>query len=223
MKGDHIERSCIDCGKAGCLSRDSFPDFCLTTGLEKDEQTKEALEEALAAFDNNPADQKAMVAAALVEYEHYGEYTRIQEIIDFCRRMGFKKIGIATCVGLLREAHIAAEIFRNAGLEVYGHGCKAGMVPKSRFGIPEKCNAVGETACNPIFQAKHLNKIGTDLNVVIGLCVGHDSMFYKYSDALVTTLIAKDRVTGHNPAAVLYTHQSYYKQKLNMPPEEEKL
>ena len=33
----------------------------------------------------------------------------------------------------------------------------------------------------------------------------------------------KDRVTGHNPAAVLYTHQSYYKQKLNMPPEEEKL
>lgn len=221
MKEDHVKRSCIDCAAMGCVYGGAFPAFCLTTGLEKDPAEKEALQEALEAYDSNPDDKKVMVAAALVEYENYGVYTRVQEIIDFCRRMDFHKIGIATCVGLLSEARIAARIFRNAGLEVYGQSCKAGMVPKSRFDIPEKCNAVGETVCNPIFQAKHLNKVGTQLNVVIGLCVGHDSMFYKYSDALVTTLITKDRVTGHNPAAALYTEHSYYKQKLNMPPARE--
>jgi uncharacterized metal-binding protein len=31
----------------------------------------------------------------------------------------------------------------------------------------------------------------------------------------VTTLITKDRVTGHNPAAALYTSGFYYKRLLN--------
>lgn len=38
----------------------------------------------------------------------------------------------------------------------------------------------------------------------------HDSIFYKYSDALCTTLIAKDRVLGHNPAAAIYQMNAYY-------------
>lgn len=64
--------------------------------------------------------------------------------------------------------------------------------------------------CNPIMQAKILNEQATDLNIVMGLCVGHDSLFYKYSEALTTTLVTKDRVLGHNPAAALYTAESYY-------------
>ena len=64
--------------------------------------------------------------------------------------------------------------------------------------------------CNPVLQAKLLNKAKTDLNVVVGLCVGHDSLFYKYSEALTTTAVTKDRVLGHNPVAALYTADSYY-------------
>ena len=56
-----------------------------------------------------------------------------------------------------------------------------------------------------------LNEEGTDLNVVVGLCVGHDSLFYKYSEAPVTTFITKDRVMGHNPAAAVYQANTYYK------------
>ena len=67
-----------------------------------------------------------------------------------------------------------------------------------------------QKCCNPILQAKLLNAAKTDLNVVVGLCVGHDSLFYKYSDAIVTTAVTKDRVLGHNPAAALYTANSYY-------------
>ena len=61
---------------------------------------------------------------------------------------------------------------------------------------------------------KMLNKAKTDLNVVVGLCVGHDSLFYKYAEGLCTTLITKDRVLGHNPAAALYQVNSYYKRLL---------
>ena len=76
-----------------------------------------------------------------------------------------------------------AAIFREHGFEVFGVCCKAGAVPKTDLGIDEKCSAVGKAACNPILQAKVLNEAKTDLNVVVGLCVGHDSLFYKYSDA----------------------------------------
>ena len=64
--------------------------------------------------------------------------------------------------------------------------------------------------CNPIHQSRRLNKEETDLNILVGLCVGHDSLFYKYSKAPVTTLVVKDRVLGHNPVAALYTADSYY-------------
>lgn len=103
-----------------------------------------------------------------------------------------KKLGIATCVGLLNESRTLARIFRDNGFEVYGIACKAGAQKKTSVGIPEECNAVGVNMCNPILQAKMLNEAGTELNVVVGLCVGHDSLFYKYSDALCTTAVTKD-------------------------------
>ena len=71
-----------------------------------------------------------------------------------------------------------------------------------------------EAICNPILQAQLLNEQKTDLNVIVGLCVGHDSLFIKHSDAPVTTLITKDRVLGHNPAAALYTSNFYYQRLL---------
>ena len=155
-----------------------------------------------------------MLTAAQVEFEGYCKLTRVEEIMDFARRMGFHKIGIATCVGLIRESRALARILRVHGFAVFGVACKAGAVDKTAVGIDPACHAVGKNMCNPIFQAKRLNREGTELNIVVGLCVGHDSLFYRYSDALVTTLVAKDRVTGHNPAAVLYQLDSYYKRLL---------
>ena len=91
--------------------------------------------------------------------------------------------------------------------------CKVGSRDKTEIGIPEELKVAPgchESMCNPILQAKLLAKEKTDLNVVVGLCVGHDSLFMKYSKAPVTTLITKDRVTGHNPAAPLYLSKFYY-------------
>ena len=119
----------------------------------------------------------------------------------------------SNCIGLINEARIFARILRSNGFEPYSVICKVAGQAKSSMGIPAQCESIGVAMCNPILQARLLNEAHTDLNVVIGLCVGHDSLFYKYSDAYVTTLVIKDRVTGNNPAAALYTANSYYKKK----------
>jgi uncharacterized metal-binding protein len=68
--------------------------------------------------------------------------------------------------------------------------------------------------CNPVAQAMLLDSVGSQLNILVGLCVGHDALFAKASKAPVTTLVAKDRVLGHNPVAAIYNHQSYYRERL---------
>lgn len=201
--------SCADCGSKGCInSTGNYPPFCTTAQLEEGE-----LEEALALAEQ-PENRRILQTAAVVEYEGYCRLTRVEETVDFARRMGYHKIGIATCVGLLRESNALARILRANGFEVCSVACKAGMADKALLGVPEACRSIGTNMCNPILQARHLNKLGTDFNITVGLCVGHDSMFYRYSHAPVTTLVAKDRVTGHNPAAVLYQVDSYYKRLL---------
>ena len=135
-------------------------------------------------------------------------------MMDFARRIGAERLGIAHCVGLINEARIAAEIFTANRFEVYSICCKAGSIPKEEIGLQEEDKihpGEYEPLCNPIAQAELLAKAGTQLNVVIGLCVGHDSLFFMHSQAPVTVLVAKDRVLGHNPVAALYTSSSYYK------------
>jgi uncharacterized metal-binding protein len=109
-----------------------------------------------------------------------------------------------------------ARILRKNGFEVYGAVCKIGSFPKSDVGLTEEDMTKTSTVmCNRIMQAEVLNSAGTDFNVVMGLCVGHDSLFYKYSKALVTTLVAKDRVLANNPVGALYQAKAYYRNKLD--------
>ena len=197
--------SCVDCGVCVCSSEDgTYPGFCLTANMD------EAVKAEIMERYDDEVNRKVMQTAAAVEYEGYCRWPRVQETVEFAKRMGFHKIGIATCVGLIRESRALARVLRSHGFEVYGIGCKIGAVPKTDVGIDRACSAVGSNMCNPIMQAELLNREGTELNIVVGLCVGHDSLFYKYSQAVTTTLITKDRVTGHNPAAALYNLDSYY-------------
>lgn len=210
MNDKETKRSCIDCAVTACNGKGGmFPDFFPTCELDP-----EKLESAVRLYIDDEENSAVMKAAAEVEAENYCRMTRIEEIAEFASKTGARKLGIATCVGLISEARTAAKIFRHKGFEVVGAACKIGAQPKVSVGIDERCCDVGPNICNPIMQAKLLNEEKTDLNVVIGLCVGHDSLFYKYSDALCTTLITKDRVLGHNPAAALYQANAYYSKLL---------
>ena len=99
-----------------------------------------------------------------------------------------------------------------------GVGCKVGELAKDALGIPPEHHGPGHIACNPVLQAELLNQAGTELNIVMGLCVGHDSLFYKHAQGITTTLVTKDRVTGHNPVAALYNAESYYSDLMNPQP-----
>ena len=199
--------TCVDCGVKNCETRDrEYPEFCLTTGL-----SAETVEKVRKLYEDEE-NRKVSVISAEIENEFYLRYTRVQELVEFAKRMDFHKIGIATCVGLLEESRVLARILRKNGFEVYGAACKIGSFEKKSVGVADEDMVnTGAVMCNPIMQAEVLNEAGTDFNVVMGLCVGHDSLFYKYSKALVTTLVAKDRVLAHNPAGALYQIGSYYK------------
>ena len=201
--------SCVDCGVTNCNKMDRFyPEFSLTTDMDE-----RLLGEVIRLYDDEE-NKKVTVAAAGVESDYYCQMCRVEETIEFAKRIGAKKIGIATCVGLIRETRKLTDILRYHGFEVYGVACKAGIVRKTEVGIPKTCENTGVNMCNPILQAKILNAEHTDLNIVMGLCVGHDSLFYKYSEGLTTTLVVKDRVLGHNPVAALYAADGYYHGKL---------
>ena len=143
--------------------------------------------------------------------------TRLEELIEFSQRMGYRKLGIAFCAGLADEALLLSRILEGHGFEIVGTACKVGGVPKERIGVKEREKVqIGqfETMCNPIAQAKFLNRAKTDFNILLGLCIGHDSLFLKYVRSLTTVFAVKDRVTGHNPLATLYTSGTYYQRLL---------
>jgi uncharacterized metal-binding protein len=134
--------------------------------------------------------------------------------MDFARRIGAEKLGIAHCVGLMEEARLTRDILIAGGFEVCTVCCKVGSIDKEAIGLKDEEKirpGQFEALCSPVGQAALLDKVGTQLNVVVGLCVGHDSLFFMHSKAPATVLVAKDRVLGHNPAACLYTSNSYYR------------
>jgi len=208
------ERSCKDCRPMSCYRKEKrLPDECIGASLEERE-----LDECLDRYRGEGIDARIARAAAEVEGLYYGKLTRAEEIVAFANRLGARKIGLAMCVGLAEEARIFSKVLRVNGLEPFAVLCKAGAVDKGEIGIEEELKlkpGAHESLCNPVLQARLMNEHGTDLNVIIGLCVGHDSLFTKHSDAPVTTLIVKDRVLGHNPAAALYTSGSYYKRLMD--------
>jgi len=143
-------------------------------------------------------------AAAAIEAKHYGHETRLAEIIEFAKHLGCERIGLAFCIGLAEEARIVEAILSKE-FDVVSVCCKACGIDKKQFDLPYVRKVDRESMCNPAGQADLLNTAGSELNILCGLCVGHDAIFSMVSRAPVVTLIAKDRVLGHNPAAAIYS------------------
>ena len=180
----------------------------------------ELLQEVERAYLEQEELQRLARESARTESAGYGRTTRIEDIMDFARRIGAQKLGIAHCIGLMHEAKLAREILVAGGFEVYTVCCKVGAIAKETIGLrdDEKVRpGQFEALCNPVGQAAVLAQAGTQLNIVIGLCVGHDSLFFMHSKAPATVLVAKDRVLGHNPVACLYTSHSYYRRLTRKP------
>ena len=187
----------------------------------------EVLAQAVSEYDR-PEVLEFARQASIQEFECYehlpeGRRTknpRILELIQFAHKCGYQKLGIAFCSGLSYEARVLTDILENNGFEVVSVRCKVGATPKERIGVKPEEKIAGpenwESMCSPIAQARVLNEAKVDFAVMLGLCIGHDTLFLKYCEVPVTVLAVKDRVTGHNPLAALYlTASPYYGRLLN--------
>jgi uncharacterized metal-binding protein len=171
-----------------------------------------SIERAWAAYQA-PDVRRIAHASALVESEGYCKWSRVEEICAFAKKMGFERVGIATCISFVDLARTLSGILESHGFQVASAACKNGGVPKEAIGVrdEEKIRpGTHESMCNPIAQAELLNRAGCELNVVLGLCVGHDSLFFRHSKGLATTLVAKDRVLAHNPIGALQLAETYF-------------
>ena len=157
------------------------------------------------ALNNEPRLADIHRAASAIEARHYCRATRLEELILFAKELGCKRLGLAFCVGLADEAKVIEKILAR-DFEVVSVCCKLDGIAKRQFDL-ERISAdnLDEVMCNPAGQADLLNQAHTDLNVLCGLCVGHDAIFSMTSEAPVTTLVAKDRVLAHNPLGAVYS------------------
>ncbi len=156
-------------------------------------------------------DLESMLVSGKIEAEHYMKLTRLEELIIYAKEMGMKKLGVAFCVGLSSEARTITDILQKNDFEVHSVCCKVCGIDKADLGVVKMHgDSANEAVCNPIGQAMCLAEVGTEMNIAIGLCIGHDILFTKHSKAPVTTLIVKDRVLAHNPIGAIYS--AYYKE-----------
>ncbi|MEO0107808.1 MAG: DUF1847 domain-containing protein [candidate division WOR-3 bacterium] len=150
-------------------------------------------------------------SATRLEAQHYMKLTRLEELIHFAKDMRYDHLGIAFCIGLAEEARTLGDILARR-FTVHAVCCKACGIEKERLELEKIEPGRVEAMCNPIAQAMLLNQAGTQLNIILGLCIGHDILFTRNSKAPVTTLVVKDRMLAHNPVGALYSR--YWRNKV---------
>lgn len=185
--------TCATCKKRSCLLYDQK-----NPPLNCPMQDQITLQECKKAyFDNDGGKLYLSTFETAAEAKELNE-TRLLEAIRFAKKNGWKKIGIAHCIGFCKEAAVASKLIKNAGLECESVVCTNGginlceytSIPENHLDDKEHNYAVG---CNPIGQAKYLEKANTDFNLIFGLCVGHDALFTKHSHVLTSVIMVKDR------------------------------
>ena len=201
---------CANCHQVGCKFRDLTKTMadCPSKNAEIQARAAEAYQEE--------ENYRIANAAGKVEAEGYGKLCRMEEIILFSKRAGYKKLGLVFCIGLHNEAREVNKILTYHGFEVVSVICKNGAMPKSSIGLTDDETLSGcanEVMCNPVGQALAMNAEKTEFNILLGLCVGHDTLAIKYMEAPCTVLAVKDRVTGHNPIQAIYMANGYYKKR----------
>jgi uncharacterized metal-binding protein/predicted Fe-Mo cluster-binding NifX family protein len=179
--------NCLECRDRTCLDGEPCPRISLPAGAPSEES-------------------RAMLEAAWdVALERERTLCRLAEVVYFALEMGYRKVGVAFCVDLQEPAAILTGVLRRF-FDVVPVCCRvAGMVAPG--GVPGAENAPhGETVCDPSGMAWVLNDAQTELNVLVGVCVGADCVFNRESKAPVTTLFVKDKSLANNPIGAVYSH-----------------
>ncbi len=186
LEEDRRPIDCIHCPDKACLN-----------GGECGYYPTVPLPRLLAVHHHQTLDVTADIAA-----EPERILCRISELVYFCLGMKYERIGLAFCTDLFSEAETVARLLGRF-VHVSSVCCKVGGELEGR---EEPLEGLPDPACNPIAMARILNEAKTDLNVILGLCMGCDVVFSQLSQAPVTTLFVKDRLLANNPIGAVHSH-----------------
>lgn len=208
------EVSCVDCKAWACFpdvstaktGRRGPPPYCPAN------TQKDVCEQALAKYSGKTLEFARNVA--LIENACYAinpntgsatlpmitMHPRAEENIMLAKVAGYQKLGIAFCLELQKEAELYTDILKKNGFEVVSVCCKAGGISKKEIGVTEEEKLYGpsseETICSGLIMAELLNSEKTEMNILMGLCVGQDTLFFKYAEAFSVPFVIMDRVYG---------------------------
>jgi len=151
------------------------------------ERKNQTLEKYIRLYNENDLEIMALAKAC----KKPGS-SRIEEIKKYAIQAGYKKIGIAYCTSVTKYAQQLEDYFKDI-FDVVKIDCKCAKIPASML-----LNGAKGISCNPAGQAKILEDAGTEFNIALALCLGHDIIFNNKSKAPATTLIVKDKAHHHN-------------------------
>jgi len=161
-------------------------------GIEKFDR-----KEALDAYHDPDTQTVVQAAAHLVDAGRAGTLSRIEEIAEFATERGWKRLGLAYCFGMEAEASLVSRFFRSRKFRVEAVSCSTGAFAQDKM---NETSAIHKTGCNPLGQAEQIRSAAVDLVIEMGLCLGHDMLLHERMAGIPsTTLVVKDRTTGHDP------------------------
>jgi uncharacterized metal-binding protein/predicted Fe-Mo cluster-binding NifX family protein len=185
-------QDCIACTNRICLQGQPCPHVAIPNPNPVEENTLRILE---SAWD--------------VALEKERTLCRLAEVVYFALEMGCQRVGVAFCEDLREPAAILTDVLRRF-FTVFPVGCRVGsaLLPDRLGKQPpmQKKGPAEKDLCDPLGVAEVLNQNRTDLNILVGFCVGADSVFTQSSEAPVTTIFVKDKSLANNPIGAVYSH-----------------
>jgi uncharacterized metal-binding protein len=172
------------------------------TCRESESCSIEKFDRSLVVTDYQETENQKIIqaAASLVDNGKAGNLSRLQETIEFINRMEYKKIGLAYCYGMEKEAKLFRDKFKAEGIKLRTVSCTVGGINQNEIN-PSSCTE--KVSCNPLGQAAELNEEGVDFVIIMGICLGHDILLQRNLKSDFTTFVVKDRVFGNAPLMAL--------------------
>lgn len=169
---------------------------CTLKGCRKSEPCLDRSDEYLSDYSIQESQLYTKAASKLIDNGRAGTLTRLEEIIEYSKSLGYTSIGVAYCYGLEKEAILLREYLEQESFKPVMVSCTVDGIMESQIDTSKVNQTI---SCNPLGQANILNSSGVQFTILMGLCLGHDILFQKNLKMDFNTFIVKDRVTNHNP------------------------
>ncbi|MDD2458566.1 MAG: DUF1847 domain-containing protein [Eubacteriales bacterium] len=174
---------------------------CVSKGCRTSVPCQDNKSEYLDLYQDDAIRPVTTAASSLVDNGRAGNLSRLQEIIEYMHGMGYRKVGVAYCYGMEKDASLLRQQLSAAGFVAHMVSCTVDRVLETEVDLTKSKPVV---SCNPLGQAAQLNRLGVEFTLLMGLCLGHDILLQKNLAMDFTTFVVKDRVFQHNPIQALY-------------------